>query len=591
MFNSQIDEIKSRLDIIDVVGGYIKLQKAGRNYKALCPLHNEKTPSFMVSPERQIWHCFGCNEGGDIFSFVMKMDGLEFGDALRMLAKKAGIVLKKQDPQLKTQRQRLYEICELATKFFEKQLWDSKTGAEIQTYLRERKLLDKTIKEWRLGYAPNNWHSLEEFLLNKGYKYEEILQAGLIIKKEETTNNYYDRFRDRIIFPICDINGQVVGFSGRINPFSSDNKDLAMPTCLPAGMAGRQAKYINSPQTFIYDKSRILYGLDKTKLQIRKENACVIVEGNIDAIMSQQANIKNTVASSGTALTDHQLKIIKRYTDNLIIAFDADLAGDAATKKGIDLALQNDFNVKIIQLAEKDPADLIKINPKEWEKAVQGAQEIIEFYFKNTLVQYSQKATLGAKDKKQIAQILLPIIQKIRNKIERAHWLQELSKKIATDEKILWEQIKSIQSADNLMPARIATVSLRPKDQIELLEARLVGLLLAWPQKFDLDKIEISFFTNSNFIQILKATKQNKEIAAEFTDLKNSLLFQVENLPIEEKNIIAEIAFCFQELKRRTIKKKLEEISQQIRQAEEKKDELAINTLLEKFKNLSKELV
>lgn len=592
MFNTQIEEIKSRLDIIDVIGNYIRLQKAGRNYKAICPFHNEKTPSFMVSPERQIWHCFGCNEGGDVFGFVMKMDGLEFGDTLRLLAKKAGVILKRQDAKLGTQRQKFYEICELATKFFEKQLWAGKIGEEIQKYLKERGLLEKTIKEWRLGYAPNLWHSLEEFLLNKGHKYEEILNAGLIIKNENQDTRhktqdirYYDRFRDRIMFPISDINGQVVGFSGRINPFS-ENKE--------------SARYINSPQTFIYDKGRILYGLDKAKIEIRKQNSCIIVEGNMDAVMSYQTGTKNTVASSGTALTDHQLKIIKRYTDNLTIAFDSDLAGDTATKKGIDLALQNDFNVKIIKLTEKDPADLIKTNQKEWGEAVKNAKEIIEFYFNNAFIKLDKLSNFGAKDKKQIVQILLPIIKKIKNKIEQAHWLQELSKKIAIDEKILWEQIKEIKPMENLTPLSLTTAEIKsascnerlePKNQIESLEMRLVGLLLAWPQKFDLEKIETSFFTNHKFIQIIKALKQNQEIKAELADLKNSLLFQIESQPIGEKNIAQEIEFCFNELKKRITKKKLEEIGQQIRQAEQKKDNQTVNNLLEKFKTLSKELV
>ncbi len=262
---SPVDEIKNRLDIIEVVGSYIKLVKAGRNYKALCPFHSEKTPSFMVSPERQIWHCFGCNEGGDIFAFIKKIEGVEFGDALRLLAARAGVVLKKQDPAIQTKRKRLYEVCELAIKFFETQLGKTNAGQKASDYLKERGLQAGTIKFWRLGWAPDDWHSLSQFLRSRGYTDEEVTQAGLIVIREEKfqtprlpapeaqadggqanskiqTNskpqisNYHDRFRSRIIFPIFDTQGQVVGFAGRL--FGKEEENVG--------------KYINTPQTVVY---------------------------------------------------------------------------------------------------------------------------------------------------------------------------------------------------------------------------------------------------------------------------------------------------------------------------------------------------
>ena len=311
MINSPVDEIKSRLDVVDVVGGYIRLSKAGRNYRALCPFHSEKTPSFFVSPERQMWYCFGCQKGGSIFDFVMQMDGLEFGDALKVLAQRAGVELKKIDPKLsakwKTEKTRLYEICELAAKFFERQLEAGKTGQSVQKYLKERGLKSKTIQEWRIGYGPDKWQALSDFLKGRGYGEEEIERTGLSVRKDEIQNSNYDRFRNRIIFPIYDLNGGVVGFSGRI-------------------FGEGEPKYLNTPNTLIYDKSRVLYGLDRAKLDIRKDNFCVLVEGQMDVIMSHQAGVRNAVASSGTALTVEHLKIIKRYTENLAMAFDMDLA-------------------------------------------------------------------------------------------------------------------------------------------------------------------------------------------------------------------------------------------------------------------------
>ncbi|GAG79277.1 unnamed protein product, partial [marine sediment metagenome] len=254
----------------------------------------------------------------------MRVEGVEFGDALRILAQKAGVELKRQDPKLKTERQRLYEISELACCFFEKQLGESSAGKEAKKYLLDRGIKEESIKKWRLGYAPDIWEGLSSFLVSKNYKREEIEKAGLALKSEKT-GSYYDRFRGRIIFPIFDLSSQAVGFGGRIF------KQVKRPD------GQEEAKYINTPATVLYDKSRILYGLNKTGIEVRKKDACILVEGYVDVIMANQAGFENVVATSGTALTPYQLKILKRYSDNLLTAFDMDIAGDSATKRGIDL--------------------------------------------------------------------------------------------------------------------------------------------------------------------------------------------------------------------------------------------------------------
>ena len=244
MLNSPIEEIKSKLDIVEVIGSYIKLKKAGANYRALCPFHSEKTPSFFVSPARQMWHCFGCAEGHSIFDFVMKMEGLEFGDALKILARRAGVQLKPIKPELRTKRQRLYEICELSTKFFERQLGNSLKGKKAKEYLSKRGISQESVKKWRLGWAPDSWQGLANFLVSKGYKREEVEKTGLVIRNEE--GKHYDRFRARIMFPVFDFNGQVIGFGGRVLKKSQE-----------------VAKYVNTPNTILYDKGKTLYGLDK----------------------------------------------------------------------------------------------------------------------------------------------------------------------------------------------------------------------------------------------------------------------------------------------------------------------------------------
>jgi len=347
MDNAPIQQIKERLDIVEVVSGYLKLEKTGINLRARCPFHAEKGPSFFVSPSRQMFKCFGCSASGSVFDFVMRMEGLEFGDTLRLLAKKAGVELKSNiNPEQASKRARLYEVCELATRFFEKYLAASQAGQLVYQYLLGRGLTQESIKKWRLGYAPDSWRALIDFLLSRGYKREEVITAGLAIQSEKSQTPY-DRFRNRIMFPVFDLNSQAIGFGGRI--FDK----LASKT---QGQAEGGAKYVNISNTPLYDKGRVLYGLNFAKLAMRQKDSCILTEGYMDVILCHQAGSENTVAASGTALTSYQLQIIKRYTNNLLSAFDMDPAGGIATTRGINLAQKEDFNVKVIVMPQgQDP--------------------------------------------------------------------------------------------------------------------------------------------------------------------------------------------------------------------------------------------
>ncbi|MFH1657057.1 MAG: DNA primase [bacterium] len=557
MPSSSIDEIKNRLDIVEVVGGYTKLQKAGANYRGICPFHTEKTPSFFVSPTRQIWHCFGsCSEGGDIFKFIMKIEGVEFGDALRILAQRAGVELQRQDPKIKTERQRYYEICNLATQFFIKQIESSKSGQLANEYLLSRGINKESIKKWQIGYAPESPEALLTFLVGRGYKREETEKVGLAVKGRGGQS--YDRFRSRIMFPIFDLNSQVIGFGGRV---FGNNKDTA--------------KYVNTPNTLLYDKSRVLYGLDKAKMEVRKKDCCILVEGYTDVIMSSQAGVENVAATSGTALTDFQLKILHRYTNNLLTAFDMDVAGNSATKRGVDLAQAQGFNIKVVVMPqEKDPADVIAADPQQWKELTAQGKSILDFYFEITFAKFDSRSPEG---KKEISSFLLPQIKKIPNRIEQSYWIQELSKRLGVKEEDIREEMRKCS-----VPEHFSTVddSAKPflngakKQRKQLIEEKIVSLLMKNSSQLGLiGEDEISCFS-AEIQEVLNYLKKNPDIyieAAKFlpkiaekfpqlADKLNHLLFRAE---IEEIDIgpEAEILTCLQELKKLGIRDRLDKIS------------------------------
>ena len=588
MISSPVDEIKNRLDIIEVIGSYIKLQKTGINYRAICPFHSEKKPSFFVSPTRQIWHCFGCGKGGDIFGFVKEIEGVEFGDALRILAQKAGVELKRKTPeyvQWKSEREDLYEICELATKFFEKQLEESKTGKEAKKYLIGRGITEESIRKWRIGYAPDVWQGLSDFLISRGYTEEQIKKAGLGLSSEK--GSFYDRFRGRIIFPVFDLNSQVVGFGGRVFK-DKDNKEIA--------------KYVNTPQTMLYDKGRILYGLDRAKVEIRRKDFCILVEGYVDLIMVSQAGFQNVVATSGTALTPFQLKILKRYSENLFTAFDMDVAGDAATKRGIDLAQLQGFNVKVVTLPEDmDPADAVLKDPKIWEKAVAEAKSIMDFYFDSAFAKFDKGSADG---KKEISKVLLPVIKRIPNKIVQAHWTGELAKRLKVKEENIEEELKKAKveeypEAFGLEPEEVS--NLPPKSRRELLEERLVTLILKAPQNMEIIKEEELNRLSPQIKEILLKLKKNKKIESDFFNYPNAvksgeeinlfdyLALKAEVEEIEEKEISPEIQCCLKEILVIEIKDKLDQISQEIKTAEEEKNWKRVEELTKEFNELAKQ--
>lgn len=423
---SSVEEIKARLSIVDVIGSYIKLEKAGSSYKAICPFHHEKTPSFNVSPSRQAYYCFGCNRGGDMFTFVEEIEGIDFLDALKLLAERAGVTLEREERERKSERARLLALMEDAIAFYERNLAEHPGPID---YLRGRGLSEETISRWRIGYAPPpeavGWRSLYTHLRGKGYTDEEIEKSGFAKKseKERTAGQYYDRFRGRIIFPIRDASGRTVAVTGRVYG----------PT------TGTEGKYVNSPEGPLYDKSSVLFGYDMAKSAIRKQNFAIMVEGQMDAIMAHQTGSENTVAVSGTALTEKHLGLIKRLTDNVVFAFDADQAGVTATARAYRLALATGLNVRVAMIPDaKDPADLILQNPGEWEKCLADSTHIIEYMLRAVFSRELSPAEL----RRAVEEEVLPLVMAIPSKIEEAYYIREIARKLQIPEEAVIEEVK-----------------------------------------------------------------------------------------------------------------------------------------------------
>ncbi|MBU0612428.1 DNA primase [Patescibacteria group bacterium] len=487
MTDNTIEEIKTRLDIKEIIQEYIQLKKAGSNLKAVCPFHGEKTPSFMVSPEKQIWHCFGCGEGGDIFGFIQKIEGVEFPEALRILAKRAGVEVTRQDPQLQNKKTRLLDAVKLTASYYHKVLLDSSQAEYARKYLEERDIDQDAIDRFKIGYSPDSWDSLSDFLKKKGFSEEEVFLAGLTVKKDKGVG-YYDRFRGRLMFPIYDVHGNTVGFGGRILQQKEEG-----------------AKYINSPQTLIYDKSNVLYGLDKSKTSIRKLGEVIIVEGYTDCISAYQADITNVVASSGTALTEGQVLLLKRFTENLVMSFDQDTAGAEAAKRGIEVALANEMNVKVVELPSgKDPDECIRNSKDEFIGAVKNAKPYLEFYFDNT---FQELDTSKVQDKKKAAAILLPVIAKIGDTIEQAHWLKELSKKLDVEENILRDRLPN-KTKPNRTNRKTVSGEQKVKviDRFAKIGEELLSLIIHFPDfiSTSIDKLLPEYFTDEKQKELYK---------------------------------------------------------------------------------------
>lgn len=560
-----VEEIKTRLDIVDAIQEYIPLKPAGTgSFKGLCPFHQEKTPSFFANRPRQSWHCFGCDQGGDVISFVMRMEGLDFRDALELLAQKTGVILPSYDAKKTGDKKRLFEVNDLAARWFRNVLLRDPRAEDARRYVAKRGIDNLSGDIWRVGYAPDSWSSLGDALSSKDVNQDELLRAGLAVKRD--TNSVYDRFRDRVMFTICDLHGNVVGFTGRT---LSEN--------------AKEAKYVNTPETEIYKKSAVLFGLDKAKGEIKRQDKAVLVEGNMDAITAHINHFTNVIATSGTALTFEQLSLLKRFTKNIAIAFDQDKAGKAATLRGLDLARAQDFNLSVINLppdAGKDPDEVIRKDKAQWETAVKQAVGFMEWLYQSS---FAGRDINKPEDKKLIARDFLTEIKRISDPVERDAWLIRLAEDLKVSPDALRESLKKTGLAPptaNPQPSIAPTKTEMPrplyhtaKTTDEKIVQRILAIVYLKPELKPLAEI--------TFVKYNLALDISSELS-NFLAIYADSEFEDQSLPVLEK----ELELTLRRLDGEYQQRKRKILEQEMRQAERAGDQARIKDLLEQFNNL-----
>lgn len=563
---SVTEEIKEKLNVVDVLKQYIEVMPAGKNFKAKCPFHGDNSPSLMVSPERQSWHCFGCNVGGDIFTFVTKYENIEFFEALRILAEKAGVELKRVSPAEHRQFGVLYDINEEAKNFFKEQLAFRKG---VKEYLKERGLQEETIEEFELGAAPQGWDELLVRLVNKGFEPADITRAGLVLKSEQR-GNYFDRFRNRIMFPIMNHAGKTVGFTGRVMPEFEEKEVMG--------------KYVNSPETPIFSKSRILYGFNKTKGQIRELKKAFVVEGQMDMLMAWQDGMKNAVASSGTAFTAEHVGSLARLADELILNFDNDEAGKLANERAIDLALKADLGVKVLSFDSfKDVAEFVLANPGKLNESLETAIPAMEFYFER----YLKDKNGSAIEIKKGTRKALSRIKIIPSAVERDFWLKNLSRKTGINEEVLKEEMTGIEenpeaeAAEEKREIQVPDIFTRA----ELLSQRLISAALF---RGNLEEAEASIdMMPESFKKVLEAVKISKKEGEDQETKRLIDLIHLRSGLLESENMDE----LKKQLKMEFLKRRKNDFLDRIRKIEgENRGEEELNEAIGEFQKISVEL-
>jgi len=590
----QLEEIKRKIDIVELINEFVPLKKTGRNFKALCPFHSEAIPSFIVSPERQIFKCFGCNESGDIFGFLMKMEGMEFSEALRTLAKRAGVKLRRYRPsEAEKQKELLYEINHLASEFYHYLLTSHRVGKQALQYIKvKRGITDKSLQLFKLGFAPAMWDGLQKFLVGKKkYRVGDLEKAGLVIKSEKG-RGFYDRFRARLMFPLHDHRGNIVGFAGRT---------------LDPGQ--EEAKYINTPETAIYHKSDLLYGLNQTREAIKKADFVVVVEGELDAISSYQVGVKNMVAIKGSALTENQVGLIKRFTENITLALDRDVAGDKAARRGIEIADQAGLSIRVVELeGGKDPDEVAQKNATLWQKLVKKAVPVYDYFLDSAFSRFDVKTAEG---KRAIGQELVPVLAKISDEIVRAHYTRQLAERLGVGEEAVAAQINKFltKETERVRPEEAEEIT-EKRSRHEILEEHLLALAFQSEKWQFLRKKQVQASIQTprfrRVVEILgkylkkykslESDRLAKMLPAEIAQVFDKLyLLDLGRLIDKEDLVNKELEKTLSELEKLNLRENLKEISNQIKALEKeekpgKKEKAKLKKLNVEFRDLSAKL-
>lgn len=600
--HSDVETIKERINIIDIVGDYVKLTKAGANWKGLCPFHQEKTPSFTVNEEKQIYHCFGCAKGGDVLSFVMEIESMDFRESLELLAGKAGIELSggHTDGAHRELKARLKEINALSVQFYEKQLWEGAGKKVILPYLRDRGINDASIKQFRLGYAPQGWRNLYDFLRTKGYTNEEVVASGSIIQKEGT-ERFYDRFRERVLFPVNDAMGVTVGFSARVAPGGDES----------------QAKYVNTPETILYHKSTTLYGIEHAKNAIKKDDKVLLVEGNMDVIAAHFAGIEYTVAVSGTALTEDHIRILSRYTDNILLLFDMDAAGQTAARKSAHLCFAHELQTKIVQLTSgKDAADVVQNDPAALRKAIDDADDAMAFFVGIAQKQYDLQTPEG---KRSAIEMIVDDLSFMENTIVRDEWARKIATAFGVREDVIFDAVVQgkrrpsyeqthAQEKTHLPVHKFTQTGVIPeKESVQsrstMLEEEIIGICFAFPgawKNLAQDRSQIKDVLTQQLQGVLDrgadSTYSLDEYGQKYCDEatfmhlralahQSRLNVDVSESPDEPESIIAEYV---NQLKIQAQKDAVEAVMLEMKQAEASGDTQKVMQLVKKLQDLTK---
>lgn len=579
----QVEEIKSKVDIVEIVGDRVDLKKAGRNFKGLCPFHGEKTPSFMVSPERQSYKCFGCGEGGDVYTFLQRYEGMSFLEALESMAEKTGVKLERYKPTSQDlRRKKLIEIMHLASEYYIWILNNHKSAEVAREYLKARKIGGEARKVFGLGYAPDGWRQVSEFLIKKKkYEVEDLEAVGLVIKGDR---GYYDRFRGRVMFPLRDHKGVVVGFSGRT--LSSDSKD---------------AKYINSPETPIYHKGEMLYGLYENREHIRKADEMVVVEGELDMIPSWSAGVRHVVAIKGSAFTEEQARLIARYTSNVVMALDADQAGEEAIKRAVNVAESMDMSIRVVQVeGGKDPGDVATESAKGWREMVEKSVTYYDFYIDSAKRRY-----VGDDAARKVSQEVVPILSGIENRVVQAHYVKKLARELSVPEQSVYDEIERVEKKRSLSKLRdkVQKIEEQKTSRRDQIEKRLLSIVLQRYEsvKESLEEIEgewIGMGAVRRVVQELKKWNEEKFEIAKFGQklpaelqaiLDECYMRDLEGIG-DRQGAIKEATKLVREVETAYVRERLVGIGDEIESAERKGDDGRLEKLKREFAKLSTRL-